>query len=97
MALPMPDLFAMVEATKRRKIVVCARALRALARRRCDFGVTATDTRRIAVEYGFCTGHERDHRATSWFSVVPVVARLRSTSRTRPGLNRNRHTVYVIP
>jgi hypothetical protein len=77
-------------------IVACARALRSLAARRKDYGVTALDTRRLAVAQGFTTGHERNHRALSWLSAVPHVARLTKTARTRLGLNRNRHTVYVL-
>ncbi len=81
---------------RRRMIVACARELRHLAARRREFGVTAADTRAIAIRKGFATGHEQNQRALAWFASVPRVARLTKTARTRLGLNRNRHTVYVL-
>lgn len=83
------------KADTRRKIVVCARELRRLAVRRKSFGVTALDTRQIAIRLGFATGAELDHKALSWFAAVPRAARLFSTPRTRLGLNRNTQRVYV--
>ena len=81
---------------RRRMIVACARELRHLAARRREYGVTAVDTRAIAIRKGFATGHEQNQRALSWFASVPHVARLTKTARTRLGRNRNRHTVYVL-
>lgn len=89
---------------RRRQIVECARDLRALARRRAamtvhgqpEWGVSAEDTFQIARRKGFATGSEREKRALSWFSAVPVVARLYNSGRKRPGRNRNAHTVYTF-
>ena len=97
MSRDLPSIFDHFDAKleTRRKIVTCARELRQLANRRKNFGVTATDTRQIAIRKGLATGTERDHRALSWFASVPKVARLCASDRVRPGLNRNLHRVYV--
>lgn len=102
----LPDIFAgfNADADRRRKIVVCARELRKLAARRRaetpsgqpDFGVTAEDTRRIAIRYGYATGAEEKLRALSWFAAVPKVARLTPTDRTRTNAQRNAHRVHTI-
>lgn len=95
-----PTLFdgldARLRAQRRRWIVVCARDLRKLAARRKDFGVTADDTRQIAIRHGFATGAESNQRALSWFATVPVTARLRPTERTRMSIKRNAQRVYVL-
>lgn len=80
---------------KRRKIIACARELRRLAVQRKALGVTATDTRRIAIAKGYATGAELDLRALSWFGPVPTVARLFRTPRTRRERMRNASRVYV--
>ena len=93
----MLDLFAQWEAKPtRHMIVVCARELRRLAARRKEYGVTAFDTKQIAMRYGFVTGQEAAQRALSWFAAVPKVARLRRTDRTRLSPQRNAQRVYVL-
>ena len=82
------------EAT-RSKIVRVARELRRLAARRKEFGVTAFDSRQIAIRHGYATGAELNHRALSWLAAVPKAARLYSSGRSRTDLNRNAHRVYV--
>lgn len=79
---------------RRRAVVLCARELRQLARRRGAFGVTADDTHQIALRWGWATGGE-EGRQLSWYTSVPRVGRLWKTTRKRPGRNRNSHTVYV--
>ena len=97
MSRDLPSIFDHFDAKleTRRKIVTCARELRQLAERRKDFGVTALDTRQIAIRKGLATGTERNHRALSWLASVPKIARLYATDRVRAGLNRNLHRVYV--
>lgn len=80
----------------RKRVTVCAWHLRKLARRRKDYGVTAFDTRQIALRHGYATGMERDQRALSWMAAVPKVARLRKTNDRRTGTNRNQHVVWVL-
>ena len=92
----LPDLWARWEAKPtRHMIVVCARELRRLAARRKDYGVTAFDTKQIAMRYGFVTGQEAAQRALSWFAAVPKVARLHRTERVRLSPQRNAQRVYV--
>lgn len=94
----LPDIFAgfNADADRRRKIVVCARELRKLAAQRGPFGVTADDTRRIAIRYGYATGAEVQLRALSWLAAVPKTARLTRTDRTRTNAHRNAQRVFVL-
>lgn len=78
-------------------VAVLAPALRDLAIAHQAYGVTALDTRRLAIEHGFATGSEQDQRALSWSASVPRAAKLIATKEKRLGPNRNEHTVYVAP
>lgn len=78
-----------------RKADRCVPLLRGLAAQRGVRGVTADDTYVIAKALKLVTGSETNTRALSWFACVPSRAGLVRTSKTRPGRNRNAHTVYV--
>ncbi len=90
-----PSLFRAEEV--KRDTAILAPRLRALADKRGAFGVTAEDTRRLAIEAGMCTGSESDQRALSWFAGVPRKAGLKTTTRTRRNAQRNDQRVYVSP
>lgn len=79
------------------KIALLAPRLRALAERRGEYGVDASDTRRLGMAAGVITGAET-RRDLSWLAVVPRRAGLVSRG-VRPTYNAsgNRHTVYVAP
>lgn len=90
-----PSLFRAEEV--RRSIELLAPRLRALADKHGAFGVTASDTRRLAIAAGMCTGAEKDQRALSWFAAVPKAAGLVATARTRTNGQRNAQRVHVSP
>lgn len=90
-----PSLFR--EQEIKEAVTKLAPRLRALAERKGTFGVTAFDTRRLAIEAGLCTGAEQDQRALSWFAAVPKAAGLVATGRTRTNGQRNAQQVYVSP
>jgi hypothetical protein len=98
MPVELPSLFDAfnAKAITRRKIVTCARELRKLAARRGSFGVTADDTRRIAIAKGLTTGREADLRALSWMAAVPKTARLHRTEGTRTNAQRNAQRIFVL-
>lgn len=97
-AATVPTVLRRHDADHRRAIVLCARHLRRLAVRRGKFGVTASDTRAIAIAHGFATGreHEIDMRALSWLGAVPRMARLIKTGAKRMNAQRNNQAVYVV-
>jgi hypothetical protein len=90
-----PSLFR--EQEVKEAIATVAPRLRALADRKGAFGVTAFDTRRLAIAAGRCTGAEKDQRALSWLAAVPKAAGLVATGRTRTNGQRNAQQVYVSP
>jgi hypothetical protein len=79
-----------------RFIKVLAPLLRELALNRKDYGVTAFDTRQLALKHGFATGGERG-RELSWLAAVPRAAGLIKTAQRRAGTHRNAHAVYLHP
>ncbi len=103
--LMLSDLFSKAE--RQRAITACAKDLRALAEKRkrltgpgeVEWGVTAQDTRAIAIRLGFSTGHESEagaFRALSWLAAVPKAAGLKRTDRTRLNHQRNAQRVFVL-